>query len=178
MGNRCARFFDDEQGSAGKKCRGIIALHVSHPSFGIYNWPFHKIALGSPHEIAPQRSGSQPIRFDSSAIWCDIRKPALAMAQHSASDDATVKDTCYAMIQLEDPDCAIDGSVVKRLPGDSVFFCVYNRIQRTAGTYVSREDPRFKLVFLEHSLMWGAPHAVHGGIWELRREQGGGETMF
>ena len=100
------------------------------------------------------------------------------MAQHSASDDATVKDTCYAAIQLEDPDCAIDGSVVKRLPGDSVFFCVYNRIQRTAGTYVSREDPRFKLVFLEHSSMWGAPHTVHGGIWELRREQEGGNDVL
>ena len=100
------------------------------------------------------------------------------MAQHSASDDATVKDTCYAMIQLEDPECAIDGSVVKRLPGDSVFFCVYNRIHRTARTYLSREDPKFKLVFSENSSRWGASHTMHGGIWELRREQEGGNDVL
>ena len=99
------------------------------------------------------------------------------MAQHTANEDSIV-DTCYAMIQLEDPECAIDGSVVKRLPGDSVFFCVYNRIQRTARTYLSREDPKFKLVFSEQSSMWGASHPVHGGIWELRREQEGGNDVL
>ena len=100
------------------------------------------------------------------------------MAQQTANDASIVKDTCYAMIQLEDPECAIDGSVVKRLPGDSVFFCVYNRIHNTARTYLSREDPKFKLVFSEQSSLWGASHTVHGGIWELRREQEGGNDVL
>ncbi len=101
------------------------------------------------------------------------------MVQQSTDDGAQVKDTAYAAIQLDDPKCVIDGSVVAEMPTDSVFYCVYNRVAKTAKTYLSREDPKYKLVFSSQSSFWGERRAAHGGVWELfRQNQGGAPALL